>query len=149
MNPVAAIRPGRAADVECLRAIARAAYAPYVPLIGSEPPPMLQEFAADAADGALWVAGEPVAGYVVARPKGTDWLLENVAVAPEAQGTGLGRALIAFAEAEGRRRDFAKIILYTNVHMTANLSLYPALGYAETGRREEHGMSRVYFVKAL
>lgn len=143
------IRPGRAADITRLGEIARAAYAPYVPLIGAEPPPMLQDFSADLAAGALWVSGAPPEGYVVARPKGADWLLENVAVAPGAQGRGLGRALIEFAEGEARRRGFGKVVLYTNVHMTANLSMYETLGYNEVERREESGMNRVYFEKAL
>ena len=78
-----------------------------------------------------------------------DWLLENVAVAPEAQGRGLGGALIRFAEEEGARRGFAKVILYTNVNMVANLSMYPALGYLEVDRRTERGLSRVYYEKPL
>ena len=143
------IRPGRAQDIARLGEIARAAYAPYVPLIGFEPPPLLQDFDQDVAEAAVWVSGEPVLGYVVARRKGDDWLLENVAVAPEAQGRGLGRALIGFAEEEGARRGFARIVLYTNIHMTANLVLYPALGYREVAHLTEDGLSRVYFEKQL
>ena len=143
------IRAGTPGDVDRLREIARAAYAPYVPLIGSEPPPLLQDFAEDVADGAVWVIGDPVSGYVVARPQGRDWLLENVAVAPDAQGTGAGRALIAFAEAEGARQGFERVVLYTNAKMEANLGLYPALGYTKTDQRTEHGLDRVFFEKAL
>ena len=143
------IRPGAPGDVERLRGIARAAYTPYVAAIGFEPPPLLQDFAADVAEGAVWVSGDPPDGYVVARPRGADWLLENVAVAPEAQGRGLGSALIRFAEQEGARRGFAKVVLYTNVNMVANLSMYPALGYAEIDRRTERGLDRVYFEKLL
>lgn len=110
---------------------------------------MLQDFDADLAENALWVTGDPANAYLVARPRGADWLLENVAVAPERQGKGLGGALIRFAEAEGQRRGFAKVVLYTNLHMTANLSLYPTLGYAETARLHENGMDRVYFEKSL
>ena len=143
------IRHASSQDIPRLSQIARDAYAPYVPLIGAEPPPMLQDFAADIWDNAVWVSGDPPLGYVVARPKGADWLLENVAVAPEAQGTGLGRALIQFAERAGARRGFTRIVLYTNVHMSANLSMYPALGYTEVDRREEDGMDRVFFEKRL
>ena len=104
---------------------------------------------ADVADGAVWVAGDPPEGYVVARPQGADWLLENVAVVPGAKGKGLGGSLIRFAEAEGARRGFAKVVLYTNVNMVANLSMYPALGYTRIDQRTEHGLSRVYFEKSL
>ncbi len=147
----ATIDPALPDDASALVRIARAAYETYVPLIGREPAPMLQDFPADIADGAVWTArgAEGPVGYVVARPKGEDWLLENVAVAPEAQGTGLGKRLIERAEAEGAVRGFARVILYTNAKMTANLSLYPSLGYVETGRREQDGFDRVFFVKAL
>jgi hypothetical protein len=33
--------------------------------------------------------------------------------------------------------------------MTANLSIYPRLGYTETGRRTEDGFNRVYFEKTI
>lgn len=144
------IRPARAGDAPALARIAEEAYAPYVALIGREPPPLRQDFPADIAAGACWVAGEPPRGYVVARERAErDWLLENVAVAGEARGTGLGRALVAFAEREGRRRGFDRIVLYTHAKMRANLTLYPHLGYRQTDRRTEGGLDRVYFEKQL
>ncbi len=143
------IRLARPEDVPRLSAIARGAYAPYVPLIGREPPPMLQEFASDIAAGKCWVAGDPVLGYVVAYPREADWMLENVAVAPEAQGTGLGRVLVAHAEALARAAGAPAMVLYTNAKMTKNRAFYPALGYRETGRATQHGMDRVFFEKAL
>ena len=39
--------------------------------------------------------------------------------------------------------------LYTNAQMTENLSLYPRLGYAKTGRRMEDGFDRVFYRKEL
>ena len=144
------IRPAAPGDAAALIAIARAAYAPFVPLIGREPPPMQQDFPADIADGAAWVSGSPIQGYIVARPKGADWLIENVGITPPAQGRGLGRALIAFAEEEGQHRGHARVVLYTNAAMTRNLSLYPRLGYVEAGRgRTASGLDRVHFAKAL
>lgn len=143
------IRPATPADAVRLAEIASAAYAPYVAEIGREPPPMLQDFPADISDGAVWVRDDPPTGYVVARPKGEDWLIENVAVAPEAQGRGIGRALIAFAEAEGARRGFVRATLYTNAAMRRNMALYPSLGYAEMERRQVGDLHRVYYAKAL
>lgn len=134
------IRPATPADLPAVRAIARAAYAPYVERLGFEPPPMVQDFAAVLGD--LWVIGEPVAGYVVWREREADVLLENVAVAPAQHGKGLGRHLIAFVEGKGR-----PVVLYTNEAMTENLRLYPSLGYTEIDRRVENGLRRVYFRK--
>lgn len=143
------IRAAQPEDVAQLAAIARAAYAPFVGPIGREPPPMLQDFPSDISAARCWAAGRPAEGYVVAYATGTDWHIENVAVAPEAQGKGLGGQLVAFAEAEGRRRGLTRAVLYTNAKMTPNLTLYPRLGYREIARRTEHGLDRVYFAKEI
>ncbi|MEC9435646.1 MAG: GNAT family N-acetyltransferase [Pseudomonadota bacterium] len=154
--PPFVIREAEAEDAPALSAIARAAYALYVPRLGFEPPPMRQDFPADIDAGRVWAAAwadggggaSGLVGYVVARPEGADWMIENVARAPDGP-RGLGRALVAFAEAEGRARGFGRVVLYTNAAMTENQALYPRLGYVETGRREENGLSRVYYAKDL
>ena len=76
-------------------------------------------------------------------------LLDNVAVAPSAQGKGHGQALVAFAEAEAQRRRLREVRLYTNVLMAENLALYGRLGFRETGRVSEKGYERVYMAKAM
>ena len=136
-------------DLDAVRRIARSAYALYIPRIGREPAPMVANFAASIAAGELWVAGMPVAGFVVAYPRGDHWHLENVAVAPSAQGAGLGGALIAHVEAMARAAGARAVELYPNAQMTENRSLYPRLGYAETGRRMEDGFDRVFYRKEL
>ncbi|MEL6476261.1 MAG: GNAT family N-acetyltransferase [Pseudomonadota bacterium] len=143
------IRAARTEEAAELSALARAAFAPYAPAIGRMPAPALQDFPAAIAGGNVWVAGRPPRGYVVAFAKAGAWFLENVAVAPVAQGQGMGQTLIAFAEEEGRRRGFDRITLYTNAKMAAPLALYTALGYTETGRRREDGFDRVYFERRL
>jgi len=143
------IRAARPGDVAAVAAIARSAYALYVPRIGRAPAPMVADFAAAQATGQLWVVGGPVAGYVVAYPRGDHWHLENVALAPAAQGRGLGKALIAHVEMLARAAGAVAVELYTNEKMTENQALYPALGYAETGRRSEDGFARVYYRKEL
>jgi hypothetical protein len=57
--------------------------------------------------------------------------------------------LIAVAEAHGRERGFARVVLYTHARMARPRALYPALGYVETARRTENGLDRVYFAKSL
>ncbi|MEM6622922.1 MAG: GNAT family N-acetyltransferase [Pseudomonadota bacterium] len=143
------IRPAQPNDAERLSQIARSAYAPYVADIGREPPRMLQDFPADIAAGRCWVSGRPALGYVVAYPREDDWMLENVAVAPEAQGTGLGRTLIVHAEDLARAAGAPAIVLYTHAKMTRNRVLYPALGYRQTKRETQHGLDRVFFQKDL
>ena len=65
------------------------------------------------------------------------------------QGKGHGRTLVAFAEAEARRRGHAEIRLYTHVLMAENLAIYGRLGFAETHRVTEKGYDRVYMMKRL
>lgn len=93
-------------------------------------------------------AGRPVA-LIVLRPEEDALFVENIAVDPQAQGKGYGRALLAFAEDEARRLGLTAIRLYTNAAMTENLAYYPRLGFRETDRREEDGYNRVFFEKRV
>ncbi|SFI67392.1 GNAT family N-acetyltransferase [Albimonas pacifica] len=150
-----AIRPARPADAPALSALVRESFALYVPRMGREPAPMAQDFPADIAAGRCWAADGPdgLLGLLVAYADGPaedpSFHLETVAVSPAAQGAGLGRALIAFAEDEARSRGLPCVRLYTNASMVENLALYPRLGYVETGRRTENGFERVFFEKPL
>jgi GNAT superfamily N-acetyltransferase len=136
-------------DLDTIRRIARAAYMLYVPRIGREPAPMVADFAAAIAAGRLWAAGSPVTAFVVAYPReepGVEhWHLENVVVNPAVQSQGLGGALISHVEDMARASGARAVELYTNAKMTENQSLYPRLGYAETGREVENGFDRVFY----
>ena len=56
-------------------------------------------------------------------------MIENVAVLPAHQGQGLGRFLVAHAEAVARAEGYGQIRLYTNQRFTGNIRLYQRLGY--------------------
>ena len=146
------LRPATPFDTDFVRRCARAAYAPYVARIGRAPAPMIANFEQHISDGDVTIAdaadGKPC-GYVICRAQGDHVLLENVAVDPAQHGEGHGRALIDHVETFARRQGFALVRLYTNIHMRENLSLYPALGYRETGRRHEDGFDRVYYEKIV
>jgi N-acetylglutamate synthase-like GNAT family acetyltransferase len=145
------IRRASVADLPALRALVREAYAPYVPRIGREPAPMTADYAALVEAAEVWVATDDrgVAGVLVLHSQADALFLENVAVAPAAQGRGIGRALIAHAERRARELGLAEVTLYTNAKMTENLALYPALGYVETDRRREDGYDRVFYRKPV
>ena len=145
------LRAARAADVDDIRTCVRAAYRKYVPRMGKEPGPMLADFEAQVAAGQVTVleAAGRLHGLIVMFPETDHLFVENVAVHPDAQGRGHGRRLLRYAESEARRLGLDEIRLYTEVRMTENLALYPAIGYEETGRREEAGYRRVYFRKRL
>jgi ribosomal protein S18 acetylase RimI-like enzyme len=145
------IRLAEPDEVEAVRACVRAAYSVYVDRIGRLPAPMTADYKALVAAREVWVAteGEAVVGVLVIRPRRDALFLENVAVSPAKQGRGIGRALIAFAEGRASELGLRAVELYTNERMTENLRLYPALGYAETGRRRAEGFARVFFRKDL
>jgi GNAT superfamily N-acetyltransferase len=145
------IRPARPEDTEAVRQLVEDAYGHYVARMGKPPGPMLDDHARRIADGQAWVLeeGDRLAGVLVLEDApGGALLLDNVAVAPSAQGKGHGRALVAFAEEEARRRGHGEVRLYTNVLMVENLALYGRLGFRETGRVSEKGYERVYMAKA-
>jgi ribosomal protein S18 acetylase RimI-like enzyme len=91
-----------------------------------------------------------IAGLVVLEDDGQGaLLLDNIAVAPSAQGQGVGRRLIAFTESEARHRGCQQVRLYRHVLMVENIALYNRLGFRETGRVSEKGFDRVYMAKSL
>ncbi len=141
-------RQARPADAGTLRAIAEAAFAPYVARIGRRPAPMDADFAAVAAHTLLLCAPEP-AGYLTFFRRRDALFVETVALLPGRQGRGFGRLLMERAEAEARAAGLTRIVLYTNARMTENLAWYPRLGFRETGRATEEGFDRVMFAREL
>lgn len=144
-------RPARIEETEAVRNLVVSAYTHYVARMGKPPGPMLDDYARRIADGQAWVVetGGAIAGLVVLEDDGDALLLDNIAVAPSAQGKGLGRALMAFVETEARRLGHPQVRLYTNALMTENIVLYGRLGFHETGRLSEDGFDRVYMCKPL
>jgi ribosomal protein S18 acetylase RimI-like enzyme len=155
------VRLATPADLPAVRAVVRAAYARYLDRMDRPPAPMLAGYAAEVESGRLWVTGDPVAGLIelsitepsVTEPSVTEpggsLHVANVAVHPSAQGTGLGRRLMEFAEQQARQRGLDRLDLYTNEVMTENQAIYARLGYRETARRTEDGYRRIYMEKIL
>ncbi|MDA8048805.1 MAG: GNAT family N-acetyltransferase [Rhodospirillales bacterium] len=145
------IRAATAADVPLIAQIVERAYRHYIPHMGKPPGPMLDDYALRVSKGAVWVIEDAggIGGILVLLPKPGHLLLDNVAVAPMRQGHGLGRRLLAFAEAEALRRGYREIRLYTHQTMVENQRLYAAIGYEETGRGTEAGYERVFMLKRL
>lgn len=143
---LALIRKATAEDTARIGAIARAAYAKYLPRIGREPAPMVADFVAEVAAGRVVVIATAgaVDGYMIAWPETDAYFIENIAIDPARQGEGLGRQLMDHAIGEAKRRRLSAIRLYTNAAMTENLSMYAHMGFVETHRAVEKGFDRVY-----
>ncbi len=142
-------RLARPADLPAIRRVNEAAYALYTDRMGRAPAPVSHDYAPEVAAGQAWVLGDPVIALIVLIPRGDSLLIENIAVEPAAQGRGLGRLLMQFAEHSAAVSGTPCLTLYTNEVMTENLAFYAALGYRETGRRAEDGFRRVFLEKAL
>jgi ribosomal protein S18 acetylase RimI-like enzyme len=137
------IRAATAADVPGIADVVDDAYRHYIARMGKPPGPMLDDYAARVLEGVVWVLeeGAAIAGIVVLLPTMDYLLLDNIAVSPARQGSGLGRRLLAFAEAEALRRGYAEIRLYTHQTMVENQRLYDSIGYEETGRGPRPAMT--------
>lgn len=145
------IRSATLADHAAVASIVARAYAIYVPRIGREPGPMLDDYDRLIRDGRVHVLEQDgmVGGLVVLEPEPDVMLLQNVAVSPDLQGRGLGRILLDYAERAARQAGLRSIRLYTHEMMTENIALYGRFGFVETHRAEEHGLRRVFMSKAL
>jgi len=145
------IRAATADDVSAITQIVGQAYRHYIARMGKPPGPMIEDYAARVLEGVVWVLeeGSVIAGIIVLLPATDYLLLDNIAVSPARQGSGLGRRLLAFAEAEALRRGYAEIRLYTHQTMEENQRLYASIGYEETGRGTEAGYDRVFMRKQL
>ena len=146
------IRRARPEDREAVEAIVREAYSIYIPRMGKPPGPMLDDYEVLITAGAVSVLEENdgvIAAILVLLLKPDHLLLDNIAVRTDCQGQGLGRQLIAFAEAEARRLGHRELRLYTHETMTENIALYTRLGFVETGRGQEAGYDRVFMTKRL
>ena len=147
------MRPARPDEAEAVGALVEAAFSRHIPAVGRRPAPMDDDHAARIAQGQQYVADgdEPgtLAASIVLVAEDDHLVVNNVAVAPDRQRQGHGRALLAFAEDEARRRGLPEIRLHTHARMADNLIMYPRLGYVEAGREARGGFDRVLFVKTV
>jgi N-acetylglutamate synthase-like GNAT family acetyltransferase len=142
--------PAREADLPAVEALVREAYEPYVPRIGRPPAPLLVDYAAVIAEGRAVVARRGrVVGLLVSSVREDHVLVENLAVASEARGSGVGALLLEAAEEQARAAGVPELRLYTNERMHENLSYYPRRGFAETGRAVQDGFARVFFARPV
>ncbi len=145
------LRRATAADTDAVATCAADAFRVYIPRLGVTPRPMTRDYGQAIAHAQVWVAtqqNETVAALLL---DVTDegFLIDVIAVLPQHQGIGVGRALLTLAEREAARQGHASIYLYTNEKMTENLALYQRIGYVEYKRETLEGRTRVYLRKPL
>lgn len=145
------LRPATVDDATAVTECVRAAYEKYVARNGLLPAPMRDDYAQVIGECDVTVAehqGE-IVGVLVVREAAEGFLLDNVAVRPDWQGTGLGRRLLQLTDDKARRLGYDSVYLYTQEIMTENQALYERIGYVEYARRHEVGLDRIYMRKAV
>ena len=144
------LRAASRADIPAIVALIDAAYRHYIPQLGGRRPrPMDDDQAARVANNELFVleADGAIAGVITMQVQAEAIHIFNLAVHPEAQGRGLLRELIGFAEQAARRHKLPKLTLYTNVAMTENRAIYAHLGFREVDEHEAPGGYRIVFMQ--
>jgi GNAT superfamily N-acetyltransferase len=145
------IRLADVTDTAAIRACVHDAFGPYVSRIGTPPRPMLLDFESHVREGQVWVAvvDREIAGVLVQYDTPDGFYIDTVASHSRFRGTGVGKALLMFAEHEAVRRGFDSVYLCTNAKMFENQVLYPKVGYVEYERKHAEGHERIYYRKVL
>lgn len=102
----------------------------------------VDEIAADATAGQVWVIGTPARACVFVKPAADHLYLGKLAVAPEDQRRGLARALIRCAEGQARARGLPALQLSTRIELVENHAAFRALGFQQTGATAHPGFDR-------
>ena len=145
------IRRATPDDQHAIDAIIQEAFSIYIGRIGRKPQPMLDDYTTLIKDGVVYVIegdGE-IKGTVMLVPQEGAMIVDNLAVAQSARGTGLGRKLLEFADESARLAGYQTLQLHTNETMVENIAIYTRMGYAETHRADNKGWKRVYMAKNL
>jgi GNAT superfamily N-acetyltransferase len=133
---VFAIRPSRPEDGPSLQAIEKLAGARFRDVglgqIADHDPMPVNELAAYSVAGRAWVAvgadNDPI-GYVIVDVVDGNAHIEQISVHPDAQGTGIGRALIEQVECWAVDTGGSSITLTTFIDVSWNQPLYEHVGF--------------------
>ncbi len=83
-----------------------------------------------------------LAGCVFCEPRADCLYIGKLAVDPAWQGQGVGRSLMAAAEAEARARGLPALELQTRVELVENHAAFARMGFAKTGETAHAGYGR-------
>ena len=103
-----------------------------------------ESMAADAAKGALLLAevDGALAGCAFVRPKGDALYIGKLAVRPDLQGRGIGKALVAAAREEARRGGLAALELQTRIELNENHVAFARMGFVKIAETAHPGYAR-------
>ncbi len=132
------IRLAQPEDAPAVSQLVHEAYSKWIPVTGSEPMPMLANYPTLIAQNVVYVAAEDgeVVGVLVIwqRHENNSLYIDNLAVRPDHQRTGIGELLLNFAADQARARNLPMLSLMTNEKMEYNQNFYRKHGFAEVRR---------------
>ena len=145
------IRKANNQDVPGIRQCVDNAYRHYITRLGKPPGPMLDDYAEIVSKHRVYVAqaDRTIVGLLVLMEDHSPVLLDNLAVDPVQQGTGLGKRLLTLAEDLMRESGHSTLQLYTHELMHENVNYYRKHGYQISHRVSEKGYQRIYMRKQL
>lgn len=174
-KPELTLRRAAPYDAKPVQDLMYAAFARHVPALGRKPRPMLANYALAVRAHQVWVVAEtpppgtdgpeeepandnrcshvlipdPLIAALELIEGERHLVIQAVAVRPDRQRRGLGRALMQLAEAEAKRQGRALLRLNSPDVMTESLSLCEALGFRETHRQTSWDSQIVFLEKVL
>ena len=127
------------------------AFIHYIPRIGRQPGPMLDDYQTLVEQGAVYVAchHDEIAGALVLLETEEGFCIETIAVRPNAQRLGTGGKLLSYAETVAKQSGYQSIYLSTHRLMHESQSAYAHIGYVEFDRRLVNGYDRIFVRKEL
>lgn len=90
----------------------------------------------------LATAGKELLGCVFVAEKADYFYVGKLAVAPTAQGAGIGKGLLAAVERFTRESGRSILELQTRIELTGNQRAFGRLGFVETARTAHPGFDR-------
>lgn len=145
------IRLSREEDVGAVTDCVCQAFIHYIPRIGKQPGPMLDDYHSLTTQNAVYIAckGQEIVGVVVLLETDEGFCIETIAVRPGAQGLGVGGKLLTYAEHVARRSGYKSVYLSTHRLMHESQAVYAHLGYAQFDERIVNGYDRIFLRKPL
>lgn len=147
------VRPISVRDAGEILTIQRAAFVSEARIYGDPDMPVLtqtlEELEAELANTDGWVAveGARVVGAIRSRESDNLLLIGRIAIAPDKQGSGIGRRLLETAEQHSHA---AEAELFTGSESAANIRLYASCGYVESERIDHgDGTAQIFMRKTL
>jgi ribosomal protein S18 acetylase RimI-like enzyme len=147
------LRPMRLSDAGEILTIQRAAFVSEARIYGDlDMPPLVQtldELRAEMRGASGWVAraGHRLVGAIRTREDNGLLMIGRIAIAPDMQGSGIGKLLLEAAEMHSGCRQAE---LFTGSLSEANIRLYERCGYVETERVDAgDGTAQVFMRKTL